>query len=59
MTAPYRLHCMAQSGDSYKVALMRELAGADWTPMWNDFFNGGTRDPAFKAKNVMAEVPVL
>ena len=50
---------MAQSGDSYKVALMRELAGADWTPMWNDFFNGGTRDPAFKAKNVMAEVPVL
>ena len=38
---------------------MLELADADWTPIWNDFFHGGTRDPAFKAKNVMAEVPVL
>ncbi len=56
---PYRLHCMAQSGNAYKVALMLELAGADWTPVWNDFFNGGTRDPAFKAINAMGEVPVL
>ena len=55
----YRLHCFAQSGNAYKVALMLELAGADWTPVWNDFFNGGTRDPAFKALNVMAEAPVL
>lgn len=55
----YRLHCMAQSGNAYKAALMLELAGADWTPVWMDFFNGGTRDPAFTAKNVMAEVPVL
>ena len=55
----YRLHCMAQSGNAYKVALMLELAGADWTPIWMDFFNGGTRDPSFRAKNVMAEVPVL
>ena len=61
MTSPaaYRLHCFAQSGNSYKVALMLELAGVDWTPVWNDFFNGGTRDPAFKALNVMAEAPVL
>ena len=57
--ADYRLHCFAQSGNSYKVALMLELAGADWTPVWNDFFHGGTRDPAFKALNAMAEAPVL
>ncbi len=55
----YRLHCFAQSGNSYKVALMLELAGAPWTLVWNDFFNGGTRDPAFKALNAMAEAPVL
>jgi len=57
--APFRLHCFAQSGNSYKVALMLELAGADWTPLWVDFFNGGSRTPGFKALNVMAEVPVL
>ena len=55
----YRLHCMAQSGNSYKCALALELAGADWTPVWVDFFNGGTRTAAFRSKNTMAEVPVL
>ncbi len=58
-TAPYVLHCFAQSGNAYKCALALELAGAPWTPVWVDFFNGGTRAPDFKAKNVMAEVPVL
>ena len=57
--AEYRLHCFAQSGNAYKVALMLELAGAEWTPLWVDFFNGATRTPDYKAKNVMAEVPVL
>ena len=57
--ADYRLHCFAQSGNAYKVALMLELAGARWTPSWVDFFNGGTRTTGFQAKNVMAEVPVL
>lgn len=55
----YRLHCFAQSGNAYKVALMLELAGADWQPLWVDFFNGGTRAAGFKALNEMAEVPVL
>lgn len=55
----YRLHCFAQSGNSYKVALMLALAGADWTPVWTDFFGGETRDPAFRAINAMGEVPVL
>jgi glutathione S-transferase len=59
MTAPFKLHCMAQSGNAYKVALALTLAGAEWTPVWIDFFNGGTRAPAFKAINEMAEVPVL
>ena len=58
-SAEYRLHCFAQSGNAYKVALMLELAGADWQPLWVDFFNGGTRAPDFKAINEMAEVPVL
>ena len=57
--ADYRLYCMAQSGNSYKVALMLELAGAPWTPVWVDFFNGGTRASDFVAKNEMAEVPLL
>ena len=57
--AAYRLHCFAQSGNAYKVALMLELAGADWTPVWVDFFNGATRTPDFMARNEMAEVPIL
>lgn len=57
--AEYRLHCFAQSGNSYKVALMLELVGADWVPVWVDFFNGGTREPGYRALNAMAEAPVL
>ena len=57
--AEYTLHCFAQSGNAYKVALALELAGADWEPVWVDFFNGEARSPEFAAKNIMAEVPVL
>jgi len=58
--ADYVLHCMAQSGHSYKVALMLELCGADWKPKWVDFFNGETRSEEFRSKlNEMGEVPVL
>lgn len=55
----YKLHCFAQSGNAFKVALALELAGADWEPIWVDFFKGGHRAPEFTDKNVMAEVPVL
>lgn len=56
----YTLHCFAQSGNAYKVALMLELSGADWTPQWVDFFNGATRTPEFRADvNEMGEIPVL
>lgn len=55
----YRLHCFAQSGNAYKVALMLNLAGSKWTPVFVDFFNGGHRTPEFLALNPMGEVPVL
>ena len=57
--AEYTLHCFAQSGNAYKAALMLELAGADWAPRFVDYFNGETRTPAYRAINVMGEVPVL
>ena len=57
--ADYVLHCFAQSGNAYKPALMLELAGADWTPRFVDYFGGETRTPAYRAINVMGEVPVL
>ena len=57
--AEYRLHCFAQSGNAYKAALMLNLCGADWTPVFVDFFNGETRTPDFRQINEMGEVPVL
>jgi glutathione S-transferase len=57
--AAYTLHCFAQSGNAYKPALALELAAADWAPRFVDYFNGETRAPAYRAINVMGEVPVL
>jgi glutathione S-transferase len=57
--AAFVLHCFAQSGNAYKPALMLELAGADWLPRFVDYFGGETRTPAYRAINVMGEVPVL
>ena len=56
----YRLYCFAQSGNSYKPALMLALAGAEWEPVFVDFFNGETRTPAYReGVNEMGEAPVL
>ncbi|HWQ39533.1 MAG TPA: glutathione S-transferase [Burkholderiales bacterium] len=55
----YLLYGFAQSGNSYKPALFLQLAGADWAPRFVDYFNGETRTPAYRAINVMGEVPVL
>lgn len=57
----YRLHCLAQSGNAYKVALYLECAGLDWTPVHlADFFEGATRSAEWRdANNVMGEAPVL
>jgi len=57
--ADYRLHCFAQSGNAYKVALALSMARLDWEPVFVDFFNGETRTPAFRRLNPMGEVPVL
>ncbi len=58
--AEYKLYCFAQSGNSYKAALMLNLIGADWQPVAVDFFAGETRSPEFRESvNVMGEAPVL
>lgn len=58
--AEYTLYCFAQSGNAYKPALMLNLAGADWAPRFVDFFNGETRNAAYRADvNEMGEAPVL
>jgi len=57
----YQLYCFAQSGNAYRAALMLNLVGADWEPIYVDFFKGGeTRTPKYRAEvNEMGEVPVL
>ena len=56
----YQLYCFAQSGNAYRVALMLNLIGAGWKPVWVDFFNGAGRAPEFRAEvNEMGELPVL
>jgi len=57
--ADFKLHCFAQSGHSYKAALMLSLCDADWEPVFVDFFNGETRSPEYQSINPMGEAPVL
>ena len=58
--AEYQLYCIAQSGNAYRAALMLNLIGADWEPIWVDFFAGATRKPDYRDNiNEMGEVPVL
>lgn len=59
--AEYQLYCFAQSGNAYRAALMLELLGADWEPVFVDFFGKGVqRTPAYRHDiNEMGEVPVL
>jgi glutathione S-transferase len=59
--AEFQLHCFAQSGNAYRAALMLNLIGADWKPVFLDFF--GTmvqRTPQWRESvNEMGEAPVL
>ena len=57
----FQLYCFAQSGNAYRAALMLNLIGADWQPVYVDFFKGGeTRTPKYRSEvNEMGEVPVL
>lgn len=58
--ARYRLHCFAQSGNAYKVALYLECAALDWEAVDVDYFSGDTRTHGWReANNVMGEAPVL
>ena len=58
--AEYQLYCFAQSGNSYRTALMLSVIGADWQPIFVDFFKGETRTPEYRSTvNEMGEVPVL
>ncbi len=58
--AEFKLHCFAESGNSYKAALMLQLCGLDWEPVKVEFFKDETRSPEYRANiNVMGEVPVL
>src|SRR5277367_839946 len=57
----YQLHCFAQSGNAYRAALMLNLIGADWQPVFVDFFGKGVqRSPEWRGDiNEMGELPVL
>ena len=60
--AQYQLYCFAQSGNSYRAALMLNLIGADWEPIFVDFFGKmATRARReYRAEiNEMGEAPVL
>ena len=61
MMAEYQLYCFAQSGNAYRAALMLNLIGADWEPVFVDFFGKGVqRTPEYRGGvNEMGEVPVL
>jgi glutathione S-transferase len=57
----YQLYCFAQSGNAYRAALMLNLIGADWEPIWVDFFGAMVqRTLAYRSNiNEMGEAPVL
>ena len=56
----FQLYCFAQSGNAYRAALMLNLIGADWKPVFVDFFKGETRTPKYRGEiNEMGEAPVL
>ena len=59
--AEYQLYCFAQSGNCYRAALMLNATGADWEPVYVDFFKAGVqRTPEYREKiNEMGEAPVL
>src|ERR1044072_8035336 len=59
--AEFQLYCFAQAGNAYRAALMLNLIGADWEPIWADFFSAMVQRTAeFRNQvNEMGEAPVL
>lgn len=58
--AEYTLYSFAQSGHSYKAALMLSLCSLEWEPRVIDFFNKESHTDTYRTQiNEMGEVPVL
>ena len=56
----YRLFCVGESGNCYKVALMLNVCGCDWEPVFVDYLHGETRTDQYRqSMNELGEVPVL
>jgi glutathione S-transferase len=59
----YKLHCFAQSGNAYKVALLLQALRQPWTPVhmpFEDFAAGIQRSDSWRQDvNAMGEVPIL
>ena len=57
----YQLYCFAQSGNAYRAALMLNLIGAKWEPIWDDFLarRRSARRSFRESINEMGEAPVL
>jgi glutathione S-transferase len=56
----FRLYCVGESGNCFKVALMLELCGYKWEPVFVDFFHGQTQGAPYREEvNELGEVPVL
>ena len=59
----YKLHAFAQSGNTYKVALLLQALGQPWTPIhlpFEEFSKGIQRSDSWRQDvNPMGEIPVL
>lgn len=56
----YRLHCFAQSGNTFKVAFMLRALGVPYETVFVDYFGGATRAASWRdSVNEMGEIPVL
>jgi glutathione S-transferase len=56
---PVTVHGMSTSGNCHKVRLLLEQLGRPYTWIEVDSANGGTRTPAYLAKNPNGKVPML
>jgi glutathione S-transferase len=56
----YKLHCFAQSGNSFKVVLLLRALNQPYESVFLDFMHGASREPAWReATNAMGEAPIL
>ena len=56
----YRLHCFAQSGNTFKVVFLLRALGVRYETIYVDYFAGETRSPGWReSTNAMGEIPVL